>query len=142
MISAWAVEDGIVLGQVKTDEKQNEITAIPELIKHLELKGDVVLIDAMDCQKAIARQVVDKQADYGDHGRIEIRRYTTEWLQGKEQWAGLRALSKRFSSVKLKANLKFQPQACVCIPRTEISDQRRDWPKWNVLKLVRKLIVL
>jgi predicted transposase YbfD/YdcC len=133
MVSAWAVQNGIVLGQIKTDEKSNEITAIPELIKQLELEGSIVSIDAMGCQKSIAKQIVDKQADYifslkgnhsafhdqikmffqdntnsvagfdlfqstdGDHGRIEIRRYCTtdniDWLQGKEQWAGLKTIT-------------------------------------------------
>jgi len=64
MVSAWAVENGLVLGQVKTNEKSNEITAIPELIKQLEVKGAIVSIDAMGCQKAIAKQIIDKKADY------------------------------------------------------------------------------
>ena len=54
----------MVLGQVKTDEKSNEITAIPELIKTLELKGATVTIDAMGCQTKIAGIIVDKGADY------------------------------------------------------------------------------
>lgn len=64
MVSAWASSNGIVLGQVKTAEKSNEITAIPELLKHLELKGCTVTIDAMGCQKEIASQIVKKEADY------------------------------------------------------------------------------
>jgi hypothetical protein len=59
--SAWAVENGIVLGQVKTDEKSSEITAIPELIKQLELQGAIVSINAMDCQKVIAKQIIEKR---------------------------------------------------------------------------------
>lgn len=64
MVSAWASENGITLGQVKTDEKSNEITAIPELLKILELKGCIVTIDAMGCQKKIAEQIIDKGGDY------------------------------------------------------------------------------
>jgi predicted transposase YbfD/YdcC len=64
MVSAWASANGIVLGQVKTDEKSNEITAIPELIKALEVKDCIVTIDAMGCQKNIAKLIVDKGADY------------------------------------------------------------------------------
>jgi predicted transposase YbfD/YdcC len=75
MVSAWAVENGIVLGQIKTDEKSNEITAIPELIKQLELQGTVVSIDAMGCQKAIAKQIIEKKGDYvfslkGNHSAL------------------------------------------------------------------------
>jgi predicted transposase YbfD/YdcC len=64
MVSAWASANGIVLGQVKTDEKSNEITAIPELIKTLEVEGCIVTIDAMGCQKNIAKTIIDKGADY------------------------------------------------------------------------------
>jgi len=64
MISAWAKANGLVLGQVKTEEKSNEITAIPELIKSLELGGCIVTIDAMGCQKDIALKIVNKGADY------------------------------------------------------------------------------
>lgn len=64
MVSAWASENRMVLGQVKTDEKSNEITAIPELLKLLELKGCIVTIDAMGCQTDIANLIKDKQADY------------------------------------------------------------------------------
>lgn len=64
MVSAWASGSRLVLGQVKTDEKSNEITAIPELLKLLDLKGCIVTTDAMGCQKEIARQIIDQGADY------------------------------------------------------------------------------
>ena len=64
LVSAWASETGLVLGQVATDAKSNEITAIPELVEMLDLKGATVTIDAMGCQKEIAGKIVEKQADY------------------------------------------------------------------------------
>lgn len=64
LVSAWACENKMVLGQVKTREKSNEITAIPELLKVLELQGCIVTIDAMGCQKEIVRTIVEKNADY------------------------------------------------------------------------------
>ena len=64
MVSAWATEHRMVLGQTRTSAHSNEITAIPELLKVLELEGCLVTIDAMGCQKDIARQVVQKGADY------------------------------------------------------------------------------
>ena len=64
MVSAWACESGLVLGQIKTKEKSNEITAIPELLDLLTLKGCIVTIDAMGCQKKIAESIVDRKADY------------------------------------------------------------------------------
>lgn len=64
MVSAWANKAGITLGQVKVDDKSNEITAIPELLDLLALEGSVVTIDAMGTQTAIAKKIVDKGADY------------------------------------------------------------------------------
>ena len=64
MVSAWAANNRLVLGQVKTEEKSNEITAIPELLKLLEIKGCIVTIDAMGCQKKIAEQIVQQGGDY------------------------------------------------------------------------------
>lgn len=75
MVSAWALESSISLGQVKTQEKSNEITAIPALLEVLELHGCIVTIDAMGCQKDIAKKIIDKGASYvlalkGNHGDL------------------------------------------------------------------------
>jgi hypothetical protein len=65
MLSAWCSEQGgLVLGQIKTEEKSNEITAIPDLLQLLAIKGCIVTIDAMGCQTAIAGQIRDQGGDY------------------------------------------------------------------------------
>ena len=64
IVSAWASANRLILGQVSTDEKSNEITAIPRLLELLELRGCVVTIDAMGCQKKIAETIVARGADY------------------------------------------------------------------------------
>lgn len=64
MVSAWSSANGLVLGQVKTDEKSNEITAIPVLLRALSLKGCIVTTDAMGCQKNIAKQIIEGGGDY------------------------------------------------------------------------------
>ena len=64
IVSAWASEEGIALGQVATEAKSNEITAIPELLKQIELKDSLITIDAMGCQKDIARDIVDGGGDF------------------------------------------------------------------------------
>jgi len=64
IVSAWANANQLVLGQVKTEEKSNEITAIPTLLEMLELKGCIVTIDAMGCQKDIAKKIVEAEAEY------------------------------------------------------------------------------
>ena len=64
LVSAWAAANTLTLGQVKTDQKSNEITAIPRLLELLELNGCIVTIDAMGCQKEIAQGILDRGADY------------------------------------------------------------------------------
>lgn len=64
MVSAFAANNGVVLGQIKTEEKSNEITAIPQLLDLLDIKGSIVTIDAMGCQKKIAEKIRAKGADY------------------------------------------------------------------------------
>ena len=64
LVSAWATKQGMTLGQVAVDEKSNEITAIPKLLEMLELKGAIISIDAMGCQKEIAKKIVNGGGDY------------------------------------------------------------------------------
>ncbi len=63
-VSVWASEFGLSLGQVACAEKSNEITAIPELLKLVDIKGAIITIDAMGTQKAIAEKIIDGEADY------------------------------------------------------------------------------
>lgn len=90
MVSAWASKNGITLGQVKTEEKSNEITAIPELLNVLEIKGCIVTIDAMGCQKKIAESIVDKDGDYvlalkGNQGTLseDVRLFFLDAIENK-----------------------------------------------------------
>jgi len=64
LVSAWATENGVSLGQVKVDEKSNEIVAIPELLQMLEIAGCIITIDAMGCQTEIAQTIVQQEGDY------------------------------------------------------------------------------
>jgi len=64
MVSAWATADHLVLGQVKVDDKSNEISAVPELLAMLDLHGCIVSVDALNCQKRTATQIVDQGGDY------------------------------------------------------------------------------
>jgi predicted transposase YbfD/YdcC len=129
LVSAWANNNQLVLGQIKTSEKSNEITAIPELLNILDIEGCIITIDAMGTQKKIAETIIDKQADYilalkgnqgylkedvqntflrqqpdstdetveKGHGRIETRKCEVinklDFLDEKEQWAGLKSLA-------------------------------------------------
>jgi predicted transposase YbfD/YdcC len=64
MVSAWACENNLVLGQIKVDEKSNEITAIPKLLEILAIEGSIITIDAMGCQKDIVETIIENDADY------------------------------------------------------------------------------
>jgi predicted transposase YbfD/YdcC len=64
IVSAWAEDNGLVLGQLKVDEKSNEITAVPQLLRALELSNCIVTLDAMGCQKNIAKEIKEADADY------------------------------------------------------------------------------
>jgi hypothetical protein len=92
MVSAFAARQRLVLGQVKVNERSNEIVAIPALLHMMAIEGAVVTIDAKGCQRDIAKKITDKKAEQktrcfkettisrhetidGDHGRIETRTY-------------------------------------------------------------------
>src|SRR5665213_1192418 len=64
MVSAWGCEQRLVLAQIATDAKSNEITAVPKLLEMLSLKGTIVTTDALNCQRAIAQQIIDQGGDY------------------------------------------------------------------------------
>lgn len=64
IVSAWAEKNNMVLGQIKVDQKSNEITAIPKLLDALMVQGSIITIDAIGCQKEIAKKIISKGADY------------------------------------------------------------------------------
>lgn len=64
LVHAWSVENNLCLGQWKTDAKSNEITAIPELLDLLDIKGCIITIDAMGTQASICKKIIEKEADY------------------------------------------------------------------------------
>ena len=75
IVSAWAESNGLVLGQLKVADKSNEITALPKLLRVLELSGCIVTVDAMGTQKKIAKEIIEADADYvlalkGNHERV------------------------------------------------------------------------
>lgn len=91
IVSAWAAGSGLVLGQRKVEDKSNEITAVPELLRSLELAGCIVTLDAMGCQKQIAREVIESDADYvlalkGNQGTAheEIRTFLDDAIARKD----------------------------------------------------------
>lgn len=88
LVSAWSVEYGVSLGQLATEEKSNEITAIPELIDNIDVSGAIVTIDAAGCQKAIAAKIIDNKGDYvlslkGNQGNLQ--KSVEDWVYEQMQ---------------------------------------------------------
>ena len=91
IVSAWATESGLLLGQRKVRDKSNEITAVPELLRALELAGCIVTADALHCQKHIAKEIKEADADYvlalkGNQGTAftEVKTFLDDAIQRKE----------------------------------------------------------
>lgn len=93
MVSAFATANELVLGQIKINDKSNEITAIPELLDLLEIRGCLITIDAMGCQREIAKKIVDKGADYllavkGNQGKLQECFEKHFSIEKVSQWKG------------------------------------------------------
>jgi predicted transposase YbfD/YdcC len=157
LVSAWAAQNRLVLAQVKVDDKSNEIPAFPALLALLDLRECTVTIDAMGCQKEIARQIIDQGGDYvlalkgnqgqlfeavqeffadatpqgfagirgrhhatteKDHGRIEQRSYwlveKIDWLEGREEWAGLRGIGMVESMRRIGEQVETERRYFLC----------------------------
>ena len=107
VVSARAVVNDLTLGQVATDAKSNEITAIPELLAMLDLNGAVVTIDAMGCQKDIAAKIIDLGGHYGARSRRTSRtstrisrgRSTRRWIRASPGWTSPNVRRKRSVAV-------------------------------------------
>jgi predicted transposase YbfD/YdcC len=136
MVSAFATELGIVLGQEKVASKSNEITAIPELLKALYINGLLVTIDAMGCQKTIARQITDQGGDYllavkGNQPTL-LEAIETEFIDQYQSEAVDRHRQAR------KSHGRIVGQIASVLPAQGLVDLA-DWPKCQTIGLVDSL---
>lgn len=139
MVSAWAREAQLVLGQVKTDEKSNEITAIPKLLSMLDLKGVTVSIDAMGCQKNIARTIVDAEADYvlalKGNQPATLEKVEEIFLAAEEQdWNGIKHSEHKTTD---RAHGRVEKRAYTRIAAPQDVPELQRWP--DLKSLVRVL---
>ena len=118
MVSAYLIDNGLTLGTIKVDDKSNEITAIPELIRALNLKGATVTIDAMGCQTQIAREIIDAGADYvlqvkGNQPKLEadIKATFAEALRRRKPGEA-KAELQRYTDVD-KGHGRIEQRTCV-----------------------------
>lgn len=138
MVSAWATSNNVVLGQLKTEEKSNEITAIPELLKLLEIKGCLVTIDAMGCQKDIARQIVERQADYliAVKDNQPTLRADIENIFAKLREDRPSGLMLNFHQTREVAHGRTEIRRCWTTNMAEAVSQWKDWPALQSLVML------
>ncbi|MCA1604822.1 MAG: ISAs1 family transposase [Acidobacteria bacterium] len=129
MVSAWATSNSLVLGQVKTEEKSNEITAIPALLRLLEIEGCIVTIDAMGCQREIVEQIVKQKADYcislkGNQGILheEVREYF-EWARAIE----FKQIAYSYAEAVEKDHGRIEVRRCWSVGDVEWLNNRENW---------------
>lgn len=135
MVSAFAAANSVVLGQVKTDAKSNEITAIPKLLDLLDVRGCLVTIDAMGCQTKIAKKIVDKGGDYllpvkGNQERLQTA------LDGIFSIGRLELPETEAYTTKEKGHGREDSRMCMIADADEIGDLVFEWPGLKTLGYV------
>jgi predicted transposase YbfD/YdcC len=140
LVSAWAVDRGMSLGQLATDEKSNEITAIPELLDHIEIEDSVITIDAAGCQRKIAKKIIDGQGDYvlalkGNQGTLHdaVSEYITH--HRKNDFADINAadINAKVHTEKLKGHGREDKITYYQMP---VPDDLANKEQWAGLKTI------
>jgi predicted transposase YbfD/YdcC len=146
VVSAWAESNGLVLGQLKVADKSNEITAVPELLRVLELSGCIVTTDAMGCQKKIAKEIIEADADYvlalkGNQETVheEVKSFLEATLLEQQTPRPPGAQRSKLAATLASLETVEKDHGRLEIRRYYQSDQL-DWfadrPKWEGLKSV------
>lgn len=141
MVSAWASKNRVVLGQVKTQEKSNEITAIPELLRLLSLKGCIVTIDAMGCQREIVKQIVSQEADYlislkGNQGNLhkDVADYFT-WAEKIK----FREIEFDYFETFEKGHGRIETRRCFVTEDVDWLENKEDWSGLKSIVMVESI---
>lgn len=141
MVSAWATANQLVLGQVKVDEKSNEITAIPVLLDALEIAGCIITIDAMGCQIEIAKKIVDRKGEYGlalkgNQGNLHE---DVELLFNDLEKSQYKNFSFDYEKTVDKNHGRIEIRECWAISDREILRHLRGFDKWEKLETVSRI---
>lgn len=138
MVSAFAARQRLVLGQVKVAEKSNEIVAIPALLDMMEIEGAIVTIDAMGCQREIARKIVDKKADYvlalkGNQGSL---REDVEVFAAEQKANGFKDAKVTRDQTVDGDHGRIETRTCTVFHDVAWLKKRHDWPSLNGVVMV------
>jgi predicted transposase YbfD/YdcC len=141
MVSAWAVANRLVLGQVKVTEKSNEITAIPRLLEALEISGCIVTIDAMGCQTDIAQAISDRDADYvlalkDNQGQLYE---DVQLLFNDLENSQYRAYAFDYVKTVEKGHGRIEIRECWTISDPTVLGHLRGFEKWAHLQTVSRI---
>jgi len=141
VVSAWASEQAVVLGQVRCQEKSNEIRAIPELLKILNLEGCIVTIDAMGCQREIVEEIIERGADYvislkGNQGNLhtEIKDYL-DWAER----IGFKEISYDYCETLEKDHGRIEERRCWVTEEIGWLEQKEEWKNLKSVVLVEAI---
>ena len=142
LVSAWATQNTLTLGQVRTAEKSNEITAIPQLLDLLDLQGCIVTIDAMGCQREIAQQITDGGADYVlavKENQGQLHEGIRDLFEGAEP-LGFDGVPYDYSQTVNKGYGRVERLECWTITETDCLDYINPHGQWPQLKAVIKVV--
>ena len=138
MVSAWASQQQMVLGQIATDEKSNEITAVPELLEMLDIAGCIITADAMSCQKAITEKIAEKEADYvlglKDNHPVfhkEVREYFEAALKEPRNYPAVKSLKTTDSG-----HGRIETRTYYLTNETEWYEDKADWSNLRAFGMV------
>lgn len=145
MVSAWATGNGLALGQVKTDDKSNEITAIPELLELIRVKGCLVTIDAMGCQKKIARKIIDR----GAHYLLAVKKNQKKLFERMSALVTCADVCKTWHTERRqhatldKKHGREEHRRCVCVDvEGHLGKIAKDWPDLKSVVMVESTRVI
>ena len=140
-VSAWATANHLVLGQVKVDEKSNEITAIPQLLKALEISGGLITIEAMGCQTEMAAEIIEQEADYvlalkDNQGQLfEDAQLLFDDLEN----SNYQAYAYDYNKTVNKGHGRIEIRECWTISDFEILRHLRGYQRWSGLVSVSRI---
>ena len=142
LVSAWATQNTLTLGQVRTAEKSNEITAIPQLLDLLDLHGCIVTIDAMGCQREIAQQITDGGANYVlavKENQGQLHEGIRDLFEGAEA-LGFDGVPYDYSQTVNKGHGRVERRECWTITETDCLDYINPHGQWPQLKAAIKVV--
>jgi predicted transposase YbfD/YdcC len=128
LVNAWSTLNGVVLGQYKVDDKSNEITALPKLLSMLQIEGCIISVDAMGCQKEIAKQIVEAKADY-----ILALKANQETLQQEAIHLFTHAkITNMDEDVDINGN-RIEIRKCTVLTDLSLLDEKQNWSNLNAV---------